>query len=93
MNTRILVVAVFASGWISISPVHAIEPNEVFPVWPGKPPGQVVNRKELITVKNDVERECQFQLEPEQSTTAIVVHHPNAKYFNTTRYANCAPTE
>ena len=35
----------------------------------------------------------QFQLEPEQSTTAIVVHHPNAKYFNTTRYANCSPTE
>ncbi|HUR55611.1 MAG TPA: vitamin B12 dependent-methionine synthase activation domain-containing protein, partial [Gemmataceae bacterium] len=35
----------------------------------------------------------QFQLEPEQSTTAIVIHHPNAKYFNTTRYANCAATE
>jgi energy-coupling factor transporter ATP-binding protein EcfA2 len=31
----------------------------------GKPPGQVVNRKELIAVKNDVERECQYQLEPE----------------------------
>jgi energy-coupling factor transporter ATP-binding protein EcfA2 len=30
-----------------------------------KPPGQVVNRKELITVKNDVERESQYQLEPE----------------------------
>ena len=30
-----------------------------------KPPGQVVNRKELITVKNDVERECQYQIEPE----------------------------
>jgi Family of unknown function (DUF6079) len=30
-----------------------------------KPPGQVVNRKELITVKNDVERECRYQLEPE----------------------------
>ena len=30
-----------------------------------KPPGQVVNRKELVTVKNDVERECQYQLEPE----------------------------
>jgi len=30
-----------------------------------KPPGQVVNRKELITAKNDVERECQYQLEPE----------------------------
>ena len=31
----------------------------------GKPPGQVVNRKELITVRNDVERESRFQLEPE----------------------------
>ena len=31
----------------------------------GKPPGQVVNRKELITVKNDVERESRYQLEPE----------------------------
>jgi energy-coupling factor transporter ATP-binding protein EcfA2 len=31
----------------------------------GKPPGQVVNRKELLTVKNDVERECRYQLEPE----------------------------
>lgn len=31
----------------------------------GKPPGQVINRKELITVKNDVERECKYQLEPE----------------------------
>ena len=26
----------------------------------------------------------QFQLEPEQSTTALVVHHPQAKYFNVT---------
>jgi energy-coupling factor transporter ATP-binding protein EcfA2 len=31
----------------------------------GKPPGQVVNRKELIAVKNDVEREIRYQLEPE----------------------------
>ena len=30
----------------------------------------------------------QFQLEPEQSTTAVVVHHPNAKYFNVTRAAS-----
>jgi hypothetical protein len=30
----------------------------------GKPPGQVVNRKELITVKNDVERECQSRSAP-----------------------------
>jgi len=27
----------------------------------------------------------QFQLEPEQSTTALVAHHPKAKYFNVTR--------
>lgn len=32
----------------------------------------------------------QFQLEPEQSTTAIVMHHPDAKYFVTTRTAGCA---
>ncbi len=32
----------------------------------------------------------QFQLEPEQSTTAIVIHHPHAKYFNTIKYTNCA---
>jgi hypothetical protein len=31
----------------------------------GKPPGQVVNRKELIAVKNDVEIETQYQIEPE----------------------------
>ena len=30
-----------------------------------KPPGQVVNRKELLTLKNDVEREADYQLEPE----------------------------
>jgi energy-coupling factor transporter ATP-binding protein EcfA2 len=30
-----------------------------------KPPGQVVNRKELLSVKNDVEREIRYQLEPE----------------------------
>ena len=30
-----------------------------------KPHGQVVNHKELLTVKNDVERESQYQLEPE----------------------------
>ena len=30
----------------------------------------------------------QFQLEPEQSTTAIVLHHPKAKYFNVTRHTD-----
>ena len=27
----------------------------------------------------------QFHLEPEQSTTAVVFHHPDAKYFNVKR--------
>lgn len=35
----------------------------------------------------------QFQLEPEQSTTAIVLHHPDAKYFNVARYTDCAVSE
>ena len=35
----------------------------------------------------------QFQLEPEQSTTAIVLHHPKAKYFNVARYTDAAETE
>ena len=30
-----------------------------------KPPGQVVNRKELISVRNDVEVETRYQIEPE----------------------------
>jgi 5-methyltetrahydrofolate--homocysteine methyltransferase len=34
----------------------------------------------------------QFQLEPEQSTTAIVLHHPGAKYFNVSRYTDEAVT-
>jgi 5-methyltetrahydrofolate--homocysteine methyltransferase len=31
-----------------------------------------------------VELSEEFQLEPEQSTSAIIVHHPEAKYFNIT---------
>jgi 5-methyltetrahydrofolate--homocysteine methyltransferase len=31
----------------------------------------------------------QFQLDPEQSTTALVVHHPAARYFNVTRSSGC----
>ncbi|HQU84549.1 MAG TPA: vitamin B12 dependent-methionine synthase activation domain-containing protein, partial [Pyrinomonadaceae bacterium] len=30
----------------------------------------------------DVELSDEFQLHPEQSTSAIIVHHPQAKYFN-----------
>ncbi|MEO7970552.1 MAG: vitamin B12 dependent-methionine synthase activation domain-containing protein, partial [bacterium] len=30
----------------------------------------------------DVELSEEFQLEPEQSTSAIIVHHPDAKYFS-----------
>ena len=29
-----------------------------------------------------VELSEEFQLHPEQSTSALVVHHPEAKYFN-----------
>ena len=29
-----------------------------------------------------VEVSDEFQLHPEQSTSAIIVHHPEAKYFN-----------
>jgi 5-methyltetrahydrofolate--homocysteine methyltransferase len=35
----------------------------------------------------------QFQLEPEQSTTAIVMHHPQAKYFNVSRHSSCTVGE
>jgi 5-methyltetrahydrofolate--homocysteine methyltransferase len=30
----------------------------------------------------DVELSEEFQLDPEQSTSAIIIHHPDAKYFN-----------
>ena len=30
----------------------------------------------------DVSLSEEFQLEPEQSTSAIIVHHPEAKYFS-----------
>lgn len=44
-----------------------------------KPPGQVVNRKELITTRNDVERESRYQLEPELLfvVLASLVQHGN----------------
>ena len=32
--------------------------------------------------KIGIELSEEFQLHPEQSTSAIVVHHPQAKYFN-----------
>lgn len=35
----------------------------------------------------------QFQLEPEQSTTAIIIHHPYAKYFNVSRNVRCSVLE
>jgi 5-methyltetrahydrofolate--homocysteine methyltransferase len=35
----------------------------------------------------------QYQLEPEQSTTAIVMHHPEAKYFNIHRSSACVIPE
>ena len=37
----------------------------------------------LDPARINVELSEEFQLHPEQSTDAIVVHHPEAKYFNT----------
>jgi energy-coupling factor transporter ATP-binding protein EcfA2 len=44
-----------------------------------KPSGQVVNRKELLTVRNDVEVECKYQLEPELLVVVLLslVQHGN----------------
>src|SRR6185295_2389828 len=36
----------------------------------------------LDPARIDVELTEEFQLDPEQSTSAIVVHHPEAKYFS-----------
>jgi 5-methyltetrahydrofolate--homocysteine methyltransferase len=36
----------------------------------------------LAPARIDVELTEEFQLEPEQSTSAIIVHHPEAKYFS-----------
>jgi 5-methyltetrahydrofolate--homocysteine methyltransferase len=30
----------------------------------------------------DVELTEEFQLDPEQSTSAIIIHHPEARYFS-----------
>jgi len=35
----------------------------------------------------------EFQLDPEQTTTAIVVPHPEAKYFNITRAQSAAAAD
>ena len=44
------------------------------------------DQQKLFTLLNpsriDVELTEEFQLEPEQSTSAIIVHHPEAKYFS-----------
>ena len=36
----------------------------------------------LDPARIDVELTEEFQLDPEQSTSAIIVHHPEAKYFS-----------
>jgi 5-methyltetrahydrofolate--homocysteine methyltransferase len=43
---------------------------------------QALLLKLLEAEKIGVEMSDEFQLHPEQSTSAIVVHHPQAKYFN-----------
>ena len=43
---------------------------------------------ELLEPKRiGVELTEEFQLDPEQSTSAIIVHHPEAKYFSVGRQA------
>jgi cobalamin-dependent methionine synthase I len=37
--------------------------------------------REELGIANEDSAEIGFLLEPEQSTSAIVVHHPGAKYF------------
>ena len=36
----------------------------------------------ILLVRIGVELSEEYQLHPEQSTDAIVIHHPEAKYFN-----------
>ena len=43
---------------------------------------QILLLKLLRASEIGVELSDEFQLHPEQSTSAIVVHHPQAKYFN-----------
>ena len=45
---------------------------------------QVVLMDLLAPGRIDVELSEEFQLHPEQSTSAIIAHHPEAKYFNAT---------
>jgi 5-methyltetrahydrofolate--homocysteine methyltransferase len=45
---------------------------------------QVALCKLLEPERIGVELSEEFQLHPEQSTSAIIVHHPEAKYFNAT---------
>ena len=40
-------------------------------LWPLMEPGRI-----------NIELSEEFQLEPEQSTSAIIAHHPEARYFN-----------
>ena len=43
---------------------------------------QTIIRDLLDPGRIGVELSEEFQLHPEQSTSAIIVHHPEAKYFN-----------
>jgi 5-methyltetrahydrofolate--homocysteine methyltransferase len=45
---------------------------------------QVMLMELLDPARIDVELSEEFQLHPEQSTSAIISHHPEAKYFNAT---------
>jgi 5-methyltetrahydrofolate--homocysteine methyltransferase len=42
----------------------------------------MARHKHRMPVLKTVHLTEEFQLDPEQSTNAIIVHHPEAKYFN-----------
>ena len=46
--------------------------------------GRTLGEELLEPTRIGVELSEEFQLHPEQSTSALIVHHPEAKYFNAT---------
>ena len=58
----------------------------------GKPPGQVVNRKELMSVKSDVERETRYQLEPEFLLIVLAALVQNGKITLSLRVPSSSPS-
>ena len=69
---------------VSAQTMGGVDPNQVKDVTALQQPGkdQQVIMDLLRPERIGVELSEEFQLHPEQSTSAIIVHHPEAKYFN-----------